>query len=259
MHELPICGWCHQPYRGDFRAHRRNECPDMRDLSWIRPALLERVRAEARATALAEREALVAPVRALRFSAAAVHDALAYLGPTGTGAEAVVKTAALATAAILDALAKTPTKLAPSASPVKREALGATTCSCGHGESDHRPWSECQAKGCECEGWGATLAETPEAEARTCADYVALVGRLRAVIADHEDAPGSRIARYGGDALLLDLVDVLAKTPEPRLVFDKADNMSPNCVTDETPHRLAKTPEAEKWTPPDFGNDVWRP
>ena len=123
MSELPICGWCHQPYGTDFNAHRRNECPDMRDLSRIRPALLERVRAEARATALAEREALVAPVRALRFSAAAVHDALAYLGPTGTGAEAVVKTAALATAAILDALAKTPTKLAPSASPVKREAL----------------------------------------------------------------------------------------------------------------------------------------
>ena len=62
--------------------------------------------------------------------------------------------------------------------------------------------------------WWAAIAKTPEAEPRTCADYVALVGRLRAVIADHEDAPGSRIARYGGDALLRDLVDVLAKTPE---------------------------------------------
>ena len=54
MNELPICGWCHQPYGTDFNAHRRNECPDMRDLSQIRPALLERVRAEARAAALAE-------------------------------------------------------------------------------------------------------------------------------------------------------------------------------------------------------------
>ena len=58
MSELPICGWCHQPYGTDVNAHRRNECPDMRDLSRIRPALLERVRAEARTAALAEREAL---------------------------------------------------------------------------------------------------------------------------------------------------------------------------------------------------------
>ena len=64
MSELPICGWCHQPYGTDFNAHRRNECPDMRDLSWIRPALLERVRAEARTAALAEREALREAVRA---------------------------------------------------------------------------------------------------------------------------------------------------------------------------------------------------
>ena len=211
---------------------------------------------EARTAALAERKALVEALVEIRETARApLSGYCQWCDARPDQTHQPDCPAALAMAA----LAKTPTKLAPSASPVKREELRATTCSCGHGESDHRPWSECQAKGCECEGWGATLAETPEAKARTCADYVALVGRLRAVIADHEDAPGSRIARYGGDALLLDLVDVLAKTPEPRLVFDKADNMSPNCVTDETPHRLAKTPEAEKWTPPDFGNDVWRP
>ena len=38
----------------------------------------------------------------------------------------------------------------------------------------------------------------------------------------------------------------LAEIPEPTLVSDKADNMSPNCVTDETPHRLAKTPEESR-------------